>query len=165
MPLVHPSPASEASCIFSESVRVCFCSERVTTPIRMLARSSLAQSDPSTSSARDDGGLGVLVDQENTVVTVTGQPGLQVGDKIVGIDGDPLSGRPVGQCLKPGEPQYTFAILRPSKVPMPKINLLCAEKKSGAQEEVLSIHTVASHPATVNRPRRPSRSSECSYSW
>ena len=62
----------------------------------------------------EDGSLGVLVDQDNTVVTVTAQPGLQVGDVIVGVDGDMLSGRPVGQALQPGAPQYTFAVVRQS---------------------------------------------------
>lgn len=62
----------------------------------------------------DDGGLGLLVDQDNTVVTVTAQPDMQVGDVIVGVDGDTCGSRPVGQCLTPGAPQYTFSIVRPS---------------------------------------------------
>lgn len=62
----------------------------------------------------DGGGLGVLVDQDNVVVTVTAQPGLQVGDVIVGVDGEPLSGRSVGQALAPGKAEYLFSITRPS---------------------------------------------------
>jgi len=62
----------------------------------------------------EEGGLGVLVDQDNTIVTVTAQPGLRVGDVIVGVDGDPLEGKPVGQCLAPGAPSYTFSVMRPS---------------------------------------------------
>ena len=61
-----------------------------------------------------EGGLGVLVDQDNTVVTVTAQPSLQVGDVIVGVDGEQLRGKPVGQALTPGNAEYTFSIVRPS---------------------------------------------------
>ena len=61
-----------------------------------------------------DGGLGVLVDQDNTIVTNTAQPELQVGDVIVGVDGESLSGRPISECLTPGSPQYTFSVMRPS---------------------------------------------------
>lgn len=62
----------------------------------------------------EEGGLGVLVDQDNTVVTVTAQPSLQVGDVIVGVDGEPCNGRGVGKCLTPGAPEYQFSIVRPS---------------------------------------------------
>lgn len=58
-----------------------------------------------------DGGLGVVVDQDNVVVTVTAQPDLQVGDVIVGVDGIPLSGF-IGQALTPGAPTYTFSVKR-----------------------------------------------------
>lgn len=65
-------------------------------------------------SRNENGGLGVVVDQDNTVVTVTAQPSLKVGDVIVGVDGDELAGRPVGRALKPGAPTYTFTVARPS---------------------------------------------------
>ena len=59
------------------------------------------------------GGLGILVDQENTVVT-TEQPLLKIGDVVVGVDGELCNRRPLAECLTPGASEYTFSILRPS---------------------------------------------------
>ena len=61
-----------------------------------------------------EGSLGVIVDQDNTVVEVTAQPELQPGDVIVAVDGEMLDGRAIGQVLTPGASQYTFSISRPS---------------------------------------------------
>ena len=60
-----------------------------------------------------EGGLGVVVDQDNVVVTVTSQPSLQVGDIILAVDGTPLEGF-IGASglLTPGTPEYTFSIRR-----------------------------------------------------
>lgn len=78
-------------------------------------------SEASTSAERMDvvvargaeGGLGVVVDQDNVVVTVTSQPSLQVGDVIIAVDGTPLEGF-IGKSglLAPGTPEYTFSIVR-----------------------------------------------------
>lgn len=61
----------------------------------------------------DEGGLGVVVDQDNVVVTVTAQPALQVGDVITAVDGKKLEGF-IGASgfLTPGTPEYTFSIVR-----------------------------------------------------
>lgn len=61
-----------------------------------------------------EGSLGVIVDQDNTIVTVTAQPELQVGDVVVGVDGERLGARAVRQLLKPGAEEYTFMISRPT---------------------------------------------------
>ena len=61
----------------------------------------------------DEGGLGVVVDQDNVVVTVTAQPALQVDDVITAVDGKKLEGF-IGASgfLTPGTPEYTFSIVR-----------------------------------------------------
>ena len=73
-----------------------------------------------------DGGLGVIVDQDNCVVSVSAQPALQPGDVIMGVDGAALASRPVGQCLTPGAPEYVFSIKRPA-----------SDKAAETQERVL----------------------------
>ena len=60
------------------------------------------------------GGLGVVVDQDNCVVSVSAQPLLSVGDVVLAVDGEALNSRPVAQVLTPGKPQYIFSIVRPS---------------------------------------------------
>ena len=60
----------------------------------------------------ESGGLGINVDQDNAIATNDGQPGLQVGDVITAVDGEPLDGRSAGSVLTPGASSYTFTILR-----------------------------------------------------
>jgi len=81
---------------------------------RRVVEPLLSASVDVTVRRNDDGGLGVVVDQDNTVVTVSAQPSLQVGDVIIAVDGEALNSRPVGQCLTPGKAEYEFSISRPS---------------------------------------------------
>ena len=60
-----------------------------------------------------DGGLGIQVDETNTVASCPGQPELAIGDRIVALNGEELGGRYLAEVL-PQADQYTFAIQRDS---------------------------------------------------
>jgi len=58
------------------------------------------------------GGLGIDVDKSNVIQGSSGQKDLQVGDRVIAIDGEPLGSKFVAQGLAPGKPQYTFTVER-----------------------------------------------------
>jgi hypothetical protein len=58
------------------------------------------------------GGLGIDVDKSNVIQASPGQKTLQVGDRVIAIDGVPLGSKFVAQGLEPGKPQYTFTVER-----------------------------------------------------
>ena len=58
------------------------------------------------------GGLGIDVDDQNTIAGNAGQPDLMVGDVITAVDGEEVGGRHVSQVLTPGAQSYTFIVRR-----------------------------------------------------
>jgi len=58
-----------------------------------------------------DGGLGIEVDERNTVATAAQQPALRTGDVIVAVDGERLGGRPIAQVLQRAD-SYVFLVER-----------------------------------------------------
>jgi hypothetical protein len=57
------------------------------------------------------GGLGIEVDERNTIATCADQPDLRVGDVIVAVDGVSLDNRPIAKVLERKE-EYSFTIER-----------------------------------------------------
>ena len=68
----------------------------------------------------DDGSLGVQLNKLNVVVKLDpaapAAKTMQLGDKVVEIDGVVLNGRPAGEVLKKA-PTHTFKILRTPTTP------------------------------------------------
>ena len=68
-------------------------------------------------------GLGVVLDECNIVIDLVkgGQAEadgvLNVGDQLVGVDGEALKRRPLAKVLPPGKKQYTFAVRRNARKP------------------------------------------------
>jgi len=62
---------------------------------------------------RGDTGLGIQVDENNVVAANTGSSGLQLGDRVVAVDGKVVpTGTPLGQALAPGANEYVFRVSR-----------------------------------------------------
>ena len=59
-----------------------------------------------------EGGLGIEVDETNMVASCAGQPDLEVGDRVIAVDGEALGGRYLSQALKPGLQEYSFTVER-----------------------------------------------------
>jgi len=59
-----------------------------------------------------EGGLGIEVDKSNVIGGSKGQKELQVGDKVVAIDGAPLGDKFVAQSLEAGKGSYVFTVER-----------------------------------------------------
>ena len=59
----------------------------------------------------ESGSLGLELDTDNTIATNSGQPGLQVGDVVLAINGELLNGRPAATVLQPAD-TYTFIVRR-----------------------------------------------------
>jgi len=59
-----------------------------------------------------EGGLGIDVDKSNVIQGNKFQRGLQVGDRVVAIDGVRLGSKFVAQALEPGKASYVFTVER-----------------------------------------------------
>jgi hypothetical protein len=79
----------------------------------------LATSELSVPISRGPTGLGLEVSNENLVLSAPGQPGLRVGDLIVGVNGQALGGKYVGTALDPAATSLDFAVSRESPASAP----------------------------------------------
>jgi len=59
-----------------------------------------------------EGGLGIEVDETNMVASCAGQPDLEVGDRVIAVDGEALGERYLSKALTPGMQEYSFTVER-----------------------------------------------------
>mmetsp|Transcript_78964 Transcript_78964/g.128017 ORF Transcript_78964/g.128017 Transcript_78964/m.128017 type:complete len:412 (+) Transcript_78964:111-1346(+) len=59
-----------------------------------------------------EGGLGIEVDKSNVIGGNRGQKELQIGDKVIAINGVPLGDKFVAQSLEAGKSSYVFTVER-----------------------------------------------------
>jgi len=82
-------------------------------------------------------GLGIVTDQNNIVVQNTGQPNLQVGDRITAVEGVPVTrAKGVADVLKEvlvkGQTQYKFVIERGGKASLESVLAALARTEGDA---------------------------------
>ena len=104
-------------------------------------------------------GLGVVLDECNIVIDLVkgGQAEadgvLNVGDQLVGVDGEALKRRPLAKVLPPGKKQYTFAVRRNARKPSECILMETTTPNENAAAAATSEGGQA--PAEAAKPKGP----------